>query len=147
MQNQISKITLLALSLLCALGCGPDYKVVPVSGRITLDGKPLANATIITQPMGTEENTTPGPGSGASTDEDGNFELVFQHEDRVGAVPGPARIKIVQNPDQKASNDDTVTRVRSKVPLDYQEGIAEHTIPEEGSDAFDFELETKRRRK
>lgn len=149
MQNLSSKVTslLFLCSLLFLVGCGPDYKIVPVSGRITLDGKPLANATILTQPIGTKENTTPGPGSISETDDDGNYELEFQHEVRVGAVPGPVRVKIVENAEKKVSSDDTVARVRSKVPLDYQEGKAEHTIPEDGSDQMDFELESRRRRK
>ena len=136
---------LLAATLFC-IGCGPGYEIVEASGRITLDGKPLANATILTQPIGNKDSTTPGPGSGAMTDDDGRFVLAFQHEDRMGAVPGDVRVKIVENGVEKASSDDTVEVVRSKVPWDYQEGKATYTIPAEGTDAMDFDLETKRRR-
>ena len=122
MRNSKIQLSFVLLCLTALVGCGPGYEIVPVSGTITLDGKPLQNATIITQPIGTKENTMPGPGSIAETDADGHFELAFQHEDRVGAVPGPARIKIVENAEKRASNDDTAEFVRSKVPLDYQEG-------------------------
>jgi len=157
MTNSISVATvgcklslLLTLSCLaCLVGCGPGYKIVNASGRITLDGKPLANATIITQPVGTKENVTPGPGSGGKTDEDGNFVLTFQDEERKGggAVPGPAMIKITEDPKQRASNDDSAEIVRSGVPLDYQEMKIEYTIPEDGTDAMDFQLKSERRRR
>jgi hypothetical protein len=141
------KITTLFV-LLLAIGCGPGYDVVQVSGTITLDGKPLNNATILTQPIGTKEDTTPGPGSGSVTDEDGHFQLSFQHEEVDGAVPGDAWIKIVENPEKKASSDDSAEVVRSKVPLDYQEGNkVKYTIPEEGTDAMNFELKSVRRRR
>lgn len=134
------------LALATFVGCGPGYTVVPASGKITLDGKPLANATIITQPIGTKENTEPGPGSIAETDADGFFKLAFQHEERDGAVPGDHRIKIVENGEKRASSDDSAEMVRSKVPLDYQEGKETYTIPAEGTDAMNFDLESKRRR-
>lgn len=141
-------VVLFALGL---VGCGPGYDVVSVKGRITLDGKPLTNATILTQPIGTKENNTPGPGSFAETDSDGNYELELQVKvnDKVviGAVPGPSRIKITENAEKKVSSDDSAEVVRSKIPLDYQEGKAEFTFPAEGDDQLDFELKSERRRK
>ncbi len=133
--------------LLISVGCGPSYKIVPASGTVTLNGKPLANATVLTQPIGSEDNENPGPGSFAETDADGHFVLEFQHEAVVGAAPGDCWIKIVENAEKRASNDDTAEIVRSRVPLDYQEGKIKYTIPEEGTDAMDFEITTKRRRK
>ena len=138
---------LVAIGLLACVGCGPSYPIVEASGTIMLDGKPLGDATILTQPIGNEDKTTPGPGSGAMTDADGRFVLAFQHEDRVGAVPGEVRVKIVKNGEQKVSSDDTVTVVKSKIPWEYQEGKATYTIPAEGTTAMDFNLETKRKRR
>lgn len=151
MTNVWSKFSLLLLvaGIGCFVGCGPGFDIVSASGRITLDDKPLANATIITQPIGTNENPTPGPGSIAETDADGNFVLTFQDEERKGggAVPGPARIKITENAEKRASSDDTAEIVRSRVPLDYQEMKIEYTIPEGGTDQMNFELEGERRRR
>lgn len=140
---QICKKWLLAASLLVLVGCGPGYKIVPVSGRITLDDKPLANAMILTQPIGNEDNVTPGPGSIAETDSDGNFQLEMQHEAIVGAVPGEVWVKIVETGEKKASNDDTVDSsvLKSRVPLDYQEGDkVKYTIPDEGTDAMNIDM-------
>ena len=133
----------------CFLGCGPGYDVVQVSGTITLDGKPLGNAQILTQPISeSEDNVTPGPGSGAVTDDQGNFVLEFQHDDIMGAVPGKAYIKIVELGKPKASSDDTIdpSILRSKVPLDYQEGKATYEIPAGGTNAMNIDLKSRRRR-
>ena len=105
MYGLITKVLgLLVISVL--LGCGSKYDVVPASGRITLDGEPLANASIFTQPTNRDTNT-PGPGSAALTDDNGEFELEFQSEDKKGAVPGDTRITIVENGEKKVSSDDT----------------------------------------
>lgn len=71
------------------MGCGPagpDY--VPVKGVVTIDGKPLALKTVFFAP----EPGTPGMGAGASTDENGAFELLAvaagSTKDIYGALPG-----------------------------------------------------------
>jgi len=132
--------------MLGSIGCGPDYKAYPVSGTIKLDGKPLANAMILTQPVGSEEDVTPGPGSFGETDSEGRFTLVMQHEDIDGAVSGKALVKIQEIGEKKAANDDSVDSsiLRSKVPLDYVEMKVEIDIPEGGTDSLDFDLKGER---
>src|SRR5271170_1902129 len=76
--------------LLVLAGCGPQ--VAPVSGRVTLDGKALANATIIFQPVSGETN--PGPGSKAKTDANGEFVLQLLAGETIGAIPGKHKVMI-----------------------------------------------------
>ena len=138
---------LTCLFLIVALGCNSrTYDIVQVSGTVTIDGKPLQNATIITQPMGSQDNLRPGPGSFARLDDDGHFQLEFQHKDEPGAVPGEVWVKLMKNAKEQAADDDSAQMIRSKIPLDYLDGKAKHTIPEEGSDAWDIEIKTRRRR-
>jgi hypothetical protein len=100
---------------LCALaaGCGSGYKYSPVSGRVTIDGKPVANLRISFQPTGSSRdlkpkdpaaseqdpnyNLTPGPGSAAKTDAEGRYTLRVVGEDGEGAVMGRHRVRISQN--------------------------------------------------
>jgi hypothetical protein len=77
--------------LLFATGCG-GYSVAPVSGRVTMGGKPLANATITFTPASDEKN--PGPGSQAKTDRDGRFTLKLMTVDRQGAIIGKHKVSI-----------------------------------------------------
>ncbi len=61
------------LLFLCSLGCGGKSvpPVVPVSGQVKLDGRPLANATVVFQPIGRAGE----PGSSGVTDQEGKFKL------------------------------------------------------------------------
>lgn len=71
------------------VGCGPTGpEYVPVTGTVTLDGKPLRLKTVFFAP----EDGTPGSGAGANTSEDGSYELLAVAggavEDVKGAIPG-----------------------------------------------------------
>lgn len=146
----LRRVGLLKLAgLLCCglalLGCGPDYELVPVSGRVTLDGEPLTNASIFTQPIG-KDTVTPGPGSGAKLDENGEFQLELQTESLMGAIPGEHRVTIIELGEVKPSFDDTGKSFKRMVPEKYRDGRATYTIPPEGTDAMIIELESRKRR-
>ncbi len=129
-------------------GCGSDYTVVPASGRITLNGEPLANATITTQPVGTNEDSTPGPGSFARTDEDGRFTLELQLEKSIpGAVIAEHRITIIKQGHAADPSSDVATRIEAPLPEDYRNGTVRFTVPEGGTDQMNFEIDTRRRRR
>src|SRR5207249_102086 len=73
--------------VLLLVGCsssGPP--IAYVTGRLTMDGKPLANATVVFIP----ENGRP---AGATTDSDGKYVLNFA-QGRRGAIPGKNAIRI-----------------------------------------------------
>ena len=72
-------LCLLSMVLACALsGCGggASYELVPVSGRVTLDGQPLANARVSFQPA--RDQSDPGPGASGVTDAEGKAEFVIE---------------------------------------------------------------------
>ena len=77
-----------AFSLLVA-GCGPSRPTtIPVSGTVTLDGKPVAGAQVMLLP---EEEGRPAQGT---TDEAGEFTLgTFETAD--GALPGSHAVTVV----------------------------------------------------
>jgi hypothetical protein len=83
----------LTLSLLLCPGCGERLSVAPVSGTITFEGKPLAGASITTQPIAAG-STNPGPGSFGRTDEQGRFELELVKPAKKGAIIGEHRVMI-----------------------------------------------------
>lgn len=71
---------------LLAIGCGPKGpEVVPVTGRVTKEGKPVSNVLIHFLP---EKGRT----SSARTDSDGRFELQFSKDIPYGAVPGKHKV-------------------------------------------------------
>lgn len=103
---------LTALVLLSS-GCGPGGpEIASVSGRVTMDGKPLANAAVIFIP----ENGRP---AGATTDSDGKYVLNFT-QGRRGAIPGKSSIRITTERDgTPGENGKSIPGSRETVPMKY----------------------------
>jgi hypothetical protein len=78
-----------------------------------MDGKPLANATVVFTP----ENGRP---AGARTDADGNYVLNFT-EGRRGAIPGPNTVQIttVRDAEKDENGKTLVPESKEKIPLEY----------------------------
>jgi len=69
-------------ALLCVstlVGCKEGGSLAPVSGVVTLDGKPLPGIRVTFYPEPAEGNSSPGPYSTAVTDGEGNFSLVDRY--------------------------------------------------------------------
>lgn len=122
-------------------GCGSSegYSLVPVSGTITLDGQPLADATVSFQPTG---GATLGPGSAAVTDSSGKFELKTSEADsRSGAVVGSHQVQITGIQDTRDASDDTVKpAAKDPVPQRYRDPGLTFDVPADGTDKANFEL-------
>jgi hypothetical protein len=111
-------IGLAALALFAA-GCGGGkVSYAPVSGRVTMDGKPLANVHVQYQPMASEGNNNPGPGSYGATDADGRYTLKIssQQVQGDGAVIGKHRVSI-----------GTILEGEGKIPTDRSLGSEDGT--------------------
>ncbi len=124
-------------------GCGgAPYRVAPVSGRITLDGEPLANGVVTFQPIADpEQSLNAGPGSYGHTDAEGRYTLYLVEGDRPGAVVGPHRVRISaaqENPDDDPAG--AGTPLRDPVPAKYRDGSLSYTVTAKGSSAAVFDL-------
>ena len=84
--------TAFLLLFVVAVGCskgGPT--IVPVSGKLTANGKPLKNVKVDFHPDPDNGNT--GAGSSGSTDEEGNFSLLYSATGTdAGAIAGHHRV-------------------------------------------------------
>lgn len=87
------------LLIILNTGCDRGPTIVPVSGRILLNGKPLTGATITTQPIASTSET-PGSGSFGTTNEQGQFDLELVTPKRPGAVVGEHRVMITPPAEQ-----------------------------------------------
>ena len=75
------------------VGCGdapPAFKLVPVHGTVTLDGKPLADAQVQFFKQG--DIPVGYPGAGGKTDAQGKYE-VFTGTGK-GAIPGSYKVTV-----------------------------------------------------
>lgn len=116
-------LTLCSFSLGCAPGVQTDYsqlELVRVSGKVTLDGKPLASAIV---EFVAEDSTY----SFGLTDKLGNYNLMFNSERR-GVTPGPkvVRIRTGGGLDDEASaplegEEELTPSPRELVPACYHE--------------------------
>ena len=141
---------LLLFLLLPIFGCGGEsYKVAPVSGRVTLDGKPLAKGHITFVPLGTKENQAPGPTAWSFTDADGRYKLVITPA-TPGAVVGKCRIFITGLDQPMLVEDDR--DVGGRRPRLVRDPVLEkynkrtelvYDVPAGGTDQANFDLKSR----
>ena len=128
-----------------AAGCNSEpYKVARVSGRVTLDDKPLPNVSVMFSPIPVAGNINPGPDSGARTDADGRFTLILSGKDTEGAVVGKHKVRITYVVDSD-THDDTLKRVFKKLPAKYsgKDTVLEFDVPAGGTTEANFPLQSK----
>jgi hypothetical protein len=139
----VSLGVILALAL---AGCGGvSFHSAPVSGKVTLDGNPMADVQVLFQPAGSESGN-PGPGSQGITDARGRFTLRTVDGSRKGAVPGKHKV-ILMYVDPNAPDEETgegpdaeAAAPQFKLPPNARDGSLEFTVPEGGTDQANFEL-------
>jgi hypothetical protein len=134
---------------LALFGCGGRYKVAQVSGRVTLDGKPLTKASVTFVPLGTKDNQAPGPTAWGPTDSNGRYTLAIDPQ-RPGTVVGKCRVYISGVlPEQSRIIEDRDTGgvkklVKDPVPEKYNKSTElVYDVPAEGTDKADFELHSR----
>ena len=138
------------LSLLFAVlllpGCNQDpFRVAPVSGTVTLDGKPVAQTAVMFQPLA-EGNPNPGPGSFGITDADGRYKLKLVGKETPGGVVGKHKVRF--DPYSDEPSDPTSDRpfrpkkAMPKIPPKYNqpEALIEFEVPAKGTTTADFQL-------
>lgn len=76
-------------------GCGSGESYAPVSGIVTLNGEPLADAKLIFEPVGDETGTGSGKPSYGRTDDSGRYTLTCPIAEEEGAAVGEHRVRIV----------------------------------------------------
>ena len=134
------------LTLLSPLaGCGSS-RVVPVSGQITLDGKPLPGDHVGFQPISTPGNINPGGGSYAITDAGGQFTLQLVEDEQPGAFIGRHRVEITARSEAPPANVDFAKRPPPKVfvPEKYSRNSElTYEVPAGGTTAAKFDLTSK----
>lgn len=132
----LAVVRLAVLSCLLIAGCGggEDYEVVPVSGKVTLDGKPVPDLRITFQPQATENHANPGPGSYGITDKSGRFELAIAKPKGPGAVVGTHTVRITGYDPR-----------RYGLPWSCRDGSLTFVVPAEGTEEANFEFNSRRR--
>ncbi|MFO0941153.1 MAG: carboxypeptidase-like regulatory domain-containing protein [Pirellulales bacterium] len=129
------------LSLLILAGCGGESgpRTVKAAGIVTLDGSPVAKATV-TFIDSSATNTAI-----AITDDQGRFALRHK-SDKDGAVPGAYKVQVsktVLGGNEKGGTEITISHgLPAKYAVFTTSGL-EETVPDSGKDDFKIELKSK----
>ncbi|MHC2069233.1 hypothetical protein ACYFX5_17310 [Bremerella sp. T1] len=132
-----------ALGMLVAMviGCNQSSEeFAPVSGTVTIKGKPQPNLIVSFLPMAQGEES--GPASSGLTDEQGRFTLKTTGEDGVeGAQIGQHQVRI-RNRIVLGAEDAVVQEKSSgiRLPKKATDGSMTIDVPKEGLDTLTFEL-------
>jgi hypothetical protein len=136
-------------------GCYEDrgYQLAAVSGVVTLDGKPLANARVTFHPIRKSADTSGvgGTDSYGITDSSGRFSLRAVLDDREGATVGENSVSISTLKVEEGTGDDAGSQPvgertskivqEEQVPEKYNLSTTlRFTVPSEGSDSANFDL-------
>jgi hypothetical protein len=136
-----SCLVLSALTLLIA-GCDSGPKVVSVSGRVTLDSKPLPNATLQFLPEPGSDDKTPRTSAIGTTDEDGRYSLVLNTSGNTkGAQVGKYKVMITLG---MRSEAETKRTYHKQLPERYNRRTTlECEVPAAGREDANFSLTSR----
>jgi hypothetical protein len=133
-------------------GCGKsdNVKLVPVSGTVTLDGQPVADAAVSFLPQASQS-----PGAGATTDASGHYELTTASVQRAGACAGKYNVIVMKisetqggsNVKGKQFTSPTPTiQIKQLLPEKYRNPATSGftaTVSESDKNVFDLPLKSK----
>src|SRR6478609_4716283 len=122
--------------LVVLTGCGHGLPVAPASGVVLLDGSPLGNVSVMTQPVATN-SPNPGPGSFGHTDAEGRFDLELVKPAVRGAIIGEHRVMIMQMGTTKS------TPPIDKWPASFSDGSLRIQVPKGGTKELRVELSNR----
>lgn len=124
-------------------GCGGDQvKIAPVSGQVTLNGEPLANAAVLFSPVTTGPSVETGPSSGGNTDAKGHYvlSLIVPDKKTKGAVIGQHKVRIylIQKDDPANDKPKPFTQLPSR--YNARDTELEFDVPAAGTESANFAL-------
>ena len=139
------------------LGCGSDHSLAPVSGTVTVDGKPEGGIKLYFSPIAVENNNNAGPYSTGITDDNGGFVLEDRHGNP-GAVVGKHRAvvsyadaasgKVLTTPEAEQARNDRLKMQRARNIKGREEEVkpvvVEVTIPSGGTETLKIEVSSRK---
>ena len=117
--------------------CNRISNIVPVSGKVTADGQPLANIAVNFGPMtGGMDGAYAAYGK---TDAEGRYTLKLVDNGQPGASIGKNRVTLNEYSDAPVS-DGAAAKVQFKLPPTARDGTLQFEVPAGGTDAANFDF-------
>jgi hypothetical protein len=144
----MTRYALLALLAVAAGGCSDrGYRVAPVSGRVTVNGRPAVKYHVEFLPDGGGKVLNPGPGAVGVTDAQGVFVLNCPQTREKGAVVGRNRVVLTAS-SPPGVNPDAETEIPNRSAMARQDALTirrfTYEVPAGGTDKADFEWNSKK---
>jgi hypothetical protein len=130
--KEMERMWFLAI-LVVALGCvdSERYSTVPVSGVVTCEGKPVANATVNFTPLADQGRPEGKRGRVAlgMTDKEGRFKLTTYENDD-GAIVGKHKVTVGLNFNEETRTDSSkgFACKNSSMEVEVKSGTKEYKI-------------------
>lgn len=119
------------LTLMVVCGCGSGIQTEPVTGVVTMDGKPLPGVRVIFSPAeGGRANSV------GTTDSEGAYSLVYTRKN-AGAITGRYKVLVSKTKMTDEGEKETLPRKYN------QETTFEAEVTSTGSNKFDYHLESE----
>jgi hypothetical protein len=118
-------------------------KYAPVTGKVTMDGKPLAKVSVMFSPLPKPGSDIAGNTAGGVTDENGQYTLKTSTPDgglKDGAQVGKHKVRISLQ-ETRGEGDRSVTR--EKLPKKYNEQTTLTADVTAGGPPIDFPLTSR----
>jgi hypothetical protein len=138
---------LVGLLVVPALGCGPPAKFAPVSGVVTMNGKPLVGATVSFLPEPIKGSTEAPVTSSGKTNDKGEYTLQTG-SGQDGALVGKHKVTISLPATEVVEGDRRLPRggprLADKIPPRYNTN-SELTceVPEGGKTDANYDLKSR----
>lgn len=128
-------LTILTAVAMGMTGCAGGGNVAPVTGTVTMDGEPLANATVTFMPQ------DEGGSSYGLTDTAGAYTLTYGREQE-GAEIGEHKVMITTETSGDPDADPPIAASPETVPAEYNSATTLTATVEPGGSTIDFDLES-----
>jgi hypothetical protein len=131
------------LLVMAAMGCGSGQNLAPVSGQVTLNGKPVAEVAVTFQPVASEGNNAPGPTAVGVTDSSGRYSLKPLGDQGSGATIGKNQVKFSANVTVTDTSEEGLRKMKAAVqipPRYWSDSKIEFDVPKGGASNADFQL-------
>ena len=143
MRARFAVAVVVTLLLVALQGCGGGgVKYAPVSGKVTMDGKPLVGVNVYIIPAAKPGSDIAGDTGGGVTDENGQYVLKTSTRDGLkdGAQVGKHKV-IISLQETRGEGDRSITR--EKLPKKYNSETELTRDVNAGSNQIDFELTSR----
>ncbi|MGL4593891.1 MAG: hypothetical protein ACRCUY_04090 [Thermoguttaceae bacterium] len=125
---------------ICLIGCDSRPRPVPVSGLVTIGGKPAFDCQVRFEVI--SDDVYPPPSAAAMTDSEGKFTLkTVEPNRRTGAIPGKYRVYcewLCLNPPEGKEPEQVPKPY--KLPIKSLDGSIEFIVPPKGTHEANFEF-------